>query len=83
MQALLVQEWLHESQSQLTYHGLYELHANMKPNQLGVCFRNNHFSVVFKHEEALYLLVTDQGAVFGFQGRTLHSRRAIGIHDVV
>jgi hypothetical protein len=60
-QALLVQEWLDESQSQLTYHGLCELHALLAPNDLGVCFRNNHFSVLFKQQDSLFLLVTDKG----------------------
>jgi hypothetical protein len=33
----------------------------LKPRQLAVLFRNNHFSTLFNFEGALYLLVTDQG----------------------
>ena len=33
----------------------------LKPRQMAVLFRNNHFSTLFKFDEALYLLVTDQG----------------------
>jgi hypothetical protein len=32
--------------SQLTYHGLTELHAALEPMQLAVFFRNNHFGTV-------------------------------------
>jgi len=31
------------STSQLTYHGLTELHQALQPGQLAVFFRNNHF----------------------------------------
>ena len=33
----------------------------LKPRQLAILFRNNHFNTLFKFEDALYLLVTDQG----------------------
>ena len=33
----------------------------LKPRQLAVLFRNNHFNTLFKFEDALYVLVTDQG----------------------
>ena len=33
----------------------------MRPQQLAVFFRNNHFSVLFKRDGALMTLVTDQG----------------------
>lgn len=33
----------------------------LKPRQLAVLFRNNHFNTLFKIEDALYVLVTDQG----------------------
>ena len=61
--SLLAQSFLDETASQLTYYGLCELHANLKPNELAILFRNNHFSVLYKNaaDEKLYLLVTDQG----------------------
>ena len=60
-QSLVAQQFLEESASQLTYHGLCELNTVMKEGQLAVFFRNNHFSTVYKQGDGLYLLVTDQG----------------------
>lgn len=59
--ALVAEQWLDESQSQLTYHGLCELNSSLKDGELAVFFRNNHFSTVYKTKEELFLLVTDQG----------------------
>jgi len=59
--ALLAEQFLEESASQLTYHGICELNSVMKDGQLAVFFRNNHFSTLCKHGDTLYLLVTDQG----------------------
>ena len=36
--------------SQLTYHGLTELHAALEPMQLAVFFRNNHFGTVSRSQ---------------------------------
>jgi len=33
----------------------------LKARQLAILFRNNHFNTLFKFDDALYLLVTDQG----------------------
>merc|ERR1711994_624469 len=44
-----------------TYHGLCELNATLKAGELAVLFRNNHFSVMLKRRNELFLLVTDQG----------------------
>jgi hypothetical protein len=59
----LAENFLEQTASQLTYFGLSELHAEVKPNELCVLFRNNHFSTMYKSPEdkKLYLLVTDQG----------------------
>jgi hypothetical protein len=48
VQALVAQQFLEESASQLTYHGLCELNAKMKDGELAVFFRNNHFSTIYK-----------------------------------
>lgn len=48
-----VRSFLEESSSQLTYHGLAELHAHLGENQTAAFFRNNHFSTVMKHEGCL------------------------------
>ena len=58
-----VQDFLADSASQLTPHGLMELHAGLKENEVAVLFRNNHFSTIFKRAGKLYVLVTDQGYV--------------------
>jgi len=60
-QSLVAQQFLEESASQLTYHGLCELNTTMKDGQLAVFFRNNHFSTLYKQVGELFLLVTDQG----------------------
>ncbi|BDA48380.1 probable ubiquitin carboxyl-terminal hydrolase MINDY-2 [Coccomyxa sp. Obi] len=60
-EAYLIQTFLDNTSSQLTHHGLVSLHAGLKPNQLAVFFRNNHFNTLFKYDDALYILVTDLG----------------------
>eukprot|EP00210_Caulerpa_lentillifera_P003690 g3523.t1 len=56
-----IQFWLDSHSSQLTPHGLTELHKHLANNELAVFFRNNHFSTIFKNAGFLYILVTDQG----------------------
>jgi len=48
--AFVAEEFLSTSASQLTYHGLCELSATLKEEQLCVLFRNNHFSTLYKHK---------------------------------
>ncbi|NXM76651.1 MINY1 hydrolase, partial [Serilophus lunatus] len=60
-EGLVAEQFLEATASQLTYHGLCELTATAREGELGVFFRNNHFSTMTKHEGHLYLLVTDQG----------------------
>lgn len=71
-EAYLIQAFLDNTSSQLTHHGLVSLHAGLKPNQLAVFFRNNHFNTLFKYDDALYILVTDLGYL---HERVGHSRR--------
>ena len=47
-ESLVAQNYLEESASQLTYHGLCELGTKMKENELAIFFRNNHFSTIHK-----------------------------------
>jgi hypothetical protein len=47
-ESLVAQNYLEESASQLTYHGLCELGTTMKDNELAIFFRNNHFSTIHK-----------------------------------
>lgn len=58
--AYAIDEFL-KSSSQLTYSGLIQLHEKVKPDQYAVFFRNNHFSTITKHDNSLFVLVTDQG----------------------
>jgi hypothetical protein len=57
----IIESFMNQSLSQLTYHGLLSLHEAMKDAQLAVFFRNNHFSTIYKRGGSLYLLVTDSG----------------------
>jgi hypothetical protein len=57
----IIDVFLNQTASQLTYHGLIMLHQTMRDNQLAVFFRNNHFSTIYKRNGSLYLLVTDSG----------------------
>ncbi|GLI62230.1 hypothetical protein VaNZ11_004796 [Volvox africanus] len=61
--AMVARDFLESTCSQLTVAGLRALQSSLRPGQLAVFFRNNHFSVVFKHgtTHQVYLLVTDQG----------------------
>ncbi|XP_064635481.1 ubiquitin carboxyl-terminal hydrolase MINDY-1-like isoform X2 [Lineus longissimus] len=60
-EALIAENFLERTASQLTYHGLCELCISIKEEELAVLFRNNHFSTIYKHKNELFLLVTDQG----------------------
>eukprot|EP01125_Pyxidicula_operculata_P016538 TRINITY_DN56_c6_g1_i2.p1 TRINITY_DN56_c6_g1~~TRINITY_DN56_c6_g1_i2.p1 ORF type:complete len:274 (+),score=76.62 TRINITY_DN56_c6_g1_i2:456-1277(+) len=54
-------EWMIESSSQLTFHGISQLLSDLKEKELSVLFRNNHFSTILKYNGHLYSLVTDVG----------------------
>ncbi|XP_053220248.1 ubiquitin carboxyl-terminal hydrolase MINDY-2 isoform X3 [Podarcis raffonei] len=57
----IAEQFLNNTATQLTYHGLCELTSTVQEGELCVFFRNNHFSTMTKHKGQLYLLVTDQG----------------------
>jgi hypothetical protein len=48
--ALVAEEFLENSASQLTYHGLCELCTQLKEDELAVLFRNNHFTTLYRHK---------------------------------
>jgi len=73
-EALLLTEWLNGSASQLSYHGLVQLHASLAEAELAVFFRNNHFATITKHGGELYLLATDVG--FAREPLVVWERRA-------
>eukprot|EP01132_Coremiostelium_polycephalum_P004262 gene4262-5332_t len=60
---LRIKQFLKDTSSQLSYHGLYELHSNLKEDEFVVFFRNNHFNTLLKHNSELYLLITDEGYI--------------------
>uniref|UniRef100_A0A8C3USH5 Ubiquitin carboxyl-terminal hydrolase n=1 Tax=Catharus ustulatus TaxID=91951 RepID=A0A8C3USH5_CATUS len=74
-EGLVAEQFLESTASQLTFHGLCELTARAREGELGVFFRNNHFSTIIKHKGHLYLLVTDQGFLQeeGVVWESLHS----------
>jgi len=57
----VVNSFLTSTSTQLTYHGLAELHNHLPNHSLCVFFRNNHFATLTKEDDALFLLVTDLG----------------------
>jgi hypothetical protein len=56
-----IEKWLRDTASQLTSDGIIQLNTRMQQGDLAVLFRNNHFSVIHKHADRLYSLVTDIG----------------------
>lgn len=60
-ESLLIEQFLDENRSQLTHYGILQLNQTMRDNQLAVFFRNNHFSTIWKKENQLLVLVSDQG----------------------
>lgn len=55
--SIVAQNFLEESASQLTYHGLCELVTAMKEEELAIFFRNNHFSTVYKRKNVFFFLL--------------------------
>lgn len=62
--ALVAREFLESNPSQLTVCGLSALMDGMADQQLAVFFRNNHFNVLLRSGNGLYILVTDQGYLY-------------------
>ena len=61
----MIQDFLAEHSTQLTYHGLFALSKNLQPG-LHALFRNSHLSVLYKQDKpdgqgegTLWTLVTD------------------------
>ncbi|KAL7188769.1 hypothetical protein ACSBR1_038596 [Camellia fascicularis] len=62
-QGELIRDFLKNNASQLTIHGLFSLQDGLKERELCVFFRNNHFNTMFKYDDELYILATDQGYI--------------------
>ncbi|KAG0012446.1 hypothetical protein BGZ80_011744 [Entomortierella chlamydospora] len=60
--ALVVQEFMNTTKTQLTPYGLHVLQESLPEGHLCAFFRNNHFCTLFKNpmDGHLYTLVTDQ-----------------------
>ena len=59
-----IEEFLDSTPTQCTEDGLKSVFGAMRNNELGVFFRNNHFSVIFKRDNQFLLsLVTDEGFI--------------------
>ena len=59
----LIKEFLSHWPTQLTEHGLAVLNQSLKPGQISILFRNDHFCTLYKEPESgqLMTLVTDAG----------------------
>ncbi|KAH7447288.1 hypothetical protein KP509_01G100500 [Ceratopteris richardii] len=57
----IINNFLKNNATQLTYYGLFCLQEGLKERELCVFFRNNHFSTMFKYKGEIYMLMTDQG----------------------
>jgi hypothetical protein len=58
---IVVRDFLETHATQLTPYGIEQLVESLKEHQVAVFFRNNHFNTLFKYENQVFLLVTDQG----------------------
>ena len=47
----MIEKFLRESASQLTFFGLYKLHDDIDDEEFCVFFRNNHFSTLYKTKD--------------------------------
>ena len=54
-------QFIENTASQLTYYGLIRLHQQIREESLSILFRNNHFNVIYKMKDKLFVLVTDEG----------------------
>lgn len=61
--ANIIRSFLSSTASQMTDYGMKMFQASALNNELYILFRNNHFSVILKHENLLYELVTDMGII--------------------
>lgn len=53
--AMLCEDFINSSRSQLTIHGLFELGSALEREEIAVLFRNNHFSTIYKRGVSLIL----------------------------
>ncbi|GLB44751.1 putative MINDY deubiquitinase [Lyophyllum shimeji] len=64
--ALTIRQFLEQTQSQLTYHGLFHLASTLPEGALVALFRNSHLSVLYKSEGAReWQVLDDTSAIAG------------------
>lgn len=63
----VAEQFLNNTATQLTYHGLCELTSAVQEGELCVFFRNNHFSTMTKYKVYSILLSLLLWFVFSFQ----------------
>jgi hypothetical protein len=58
-----IKDFLAQWPTQLTDYGIRNMQEAIRPGQVGILFRNDHFSTLYKnpHTDELMTLVTDQG----------------------
>ena len=61
LEGAAVSRFLDDSANQLTYNGLFRLMTDVPLGMPCVLFRMNHFSVIKRMHDAMYVLVTDIG----------------------
>lgn len=61
-QATIIQRFLQNTGTQLTYAGLFKLSESLQPNSLCALFRNSHFSVLYRRPDELPYDPTAQSA---------------------
>ncbi|XP_063099450.1 ubiquitin carboxyl-terminal hydrolase MINDY-2 isoform X3 [Cavia porcellus] len=59
-EGFVAEQFLNNTATQLTYHGLCELTSAVQEGELCVFFRNNHFSTMTKHKDYLMALSLQQ-----------------------
>ncbi|KAK2718523.1 ubiquitin carboxyl-terminal hydrolase MINDY-1-like isoform X1 [Artemia franciscana] len=61
LNAEIAEAFLEQTATQLTYQGLVDLTFTVQDDELAVFFRNNHFSTIYKTNNQMFTLLTDQG----------------------
>eukprot|EP00817_Percolomonadidae_sp_ATCC50343_P007457 CAMPEP_0117427166 /NCGR_PEP_ID=MMETSP0758-20121206/7082_1 /TAXON_ID=63605 /ORGANISM="Percolomonas cosmopolitus, Strain AE-1 (ATCC 50343)" /LENGTH=130 /DNA_ID=CAMNT_0005212667 /DNA_START=596 /DNA_END=988 /DNA_ORIENTATION=- len=57
--AYIIEDYLNQYATQLTPYGLNYIADRLTNQEVGILFRNNHFSVIFKLKGKIYALLTD------------------------
>lgn len=61
---MLCEEFMANSGSQLTIHGLFELGSALGHDEIAVLFRNNHFSTIYKRGVCIQVINKDSLIIY-------------------